>query len=94
MFNLTANHANNRYLTGRGTTTTERNDSMRSIMRHPRFSFFVLVAALQLITFWLAILTNELTLAHISNVLLSAVTVCLAYEVDSLRLDRKKNPPP
>lgn len=66
---------------------------MRNIMRHPRFSLSVLVAALQLITFWLAILTNELTLANISNVLLSAVAVCLAYEVDSLRLDRKKNPP-
>lgn len=66
---------------------------MRNIMRHPRFSFLLLVAALQLITFWLAILTNELTLANISNVLLSAVAVCLAYEVDSLRLDRKKNPP-
>lgn len=65
---------------------------MRNIMRHPRFSFFVLAAALQLITFWLAILTNELTLAHISNVLLSAVAVCLAYEIDMLRLDRKKNP--
>lgn len=66
---------------------------MSTIMRHPRFSFFLLVAALQLITFWLAILTNELTLANISNVLLSAATVCLGYEVDSLRLDRKKNPP-
>lgn len=61
-------------------------------MRHPRFSLSVLVAALQLITFWLAILTNELTLANISDVLLSAATVCLGYEVDSLRLDRKKNP--
>lgn len=66
---------------------------MRNIMRYPRFSFFVLVAALQLITFWLAILTNELTLANISNVLLSAATVCLGYDVDSLRLDRKENPP-
>lgn len=65
---------------------------MRNIMRHPCFSLSVLVAALQLITFWLAILTNELTLANISNVLLSAVAVFLAYEVDSLRLDRKKNP--
>jgi len=62
-------------------------------MRHPRFSLSVLVAALQLITFWLAILTNELTLANISNVLLSAVAVCLAYEVDLLRIDRKKKPP-
>lgn len=66
---------------------------MRSITRYPRFSLSVLVAALQLIVFWLAILTNELTLAHISNVLLSAVAVCLAYEVDSLRLDRKKTTP-
>lgn len=66
---------------------------MKSVIKHPRFSFFVLVAALQLITFWLAILTNELTLAHISNVLLTAATLCLGYEVDSLRLDRKKNPP-
>ena len=66
---------------------------MRNIMRRPRFSLSVLVAALQLITFCLAILTNELTLANISNVLLSAVAVCLVYEVDSLRLDRKKNPP-
>lgn len=66
---------------------------MRKIMRYPRLSLSVLVAALQLITFYLAILTNELTLANISNVLLSAVAVCLAYEVDSTRLDRKKNPP-
>lgn len=66
---------------------------MSTIMRHHLFSLSVLVAALQLITFWLAILTNELTLANISNVLLSAVAVCLTYEVDSLRLDRKKNPP-
>lgn len=66
---------------------------MSIIMRHPRFSFFLLVAALQLITFWPAILTNELTLANISNVLLSVATVCIGYEVDSLRLDRKKNPP-
>lgn len=66
---------------------------MRNIMRNPRFSLSVLVAALQLITFWLAILTNELTLANIYNVLLSAVVVCLAYEVDMLRLDRKKTPP-
>lgn len=66
---------------------------MRNIMRYPRFSFFVLVAALQLITFWLAILANELTLANVSSVLLSAATVCLGCEVDLLRLDRKKNPP-
>lgn len=66
---------------------------MRNIMRHPRLSLYVLVAALQLITFWLAILTNELTLVNISNLLLSAAAVCLGYEVDSLRLDRKKNPP-
>lgn len=66
---------------------------MRNIMRHPRFSLSVLGAALQLITFWVAILTNELTLANISNVILSAVAVCLAYEVDMLRLDRKKTPP-
>lgn len=62
-------------------------------MRHPRFLLSVLVAALQLITFWLAILTNELTLANISNVILSTVAVCLAYEVDSLRLDPKEEPP-
>lgn len=62
---------------------------MRNIMRHPRFSFFVLVAALQLITFWLAILTNELTLAHISNVLLSVIVVCCGFEIDMLKLEKK-----
>lgn len=62
---------------------------MRNIMRHPRFSLSVLVAALQLITFWLAILTDELTLAHISNVLLSVIGVCCGFEIDMLKLEKK-----
>lgn len=40
---------------------------MRNIMRYLHFSLSVLVAALQLITFWLAILANELTPACYSQ---------------------------
>lgn len=59
--------------------------------RYPRTTFYVLIAGLQLIIFWLAILTNSLTPPHIANVILAAALVCLGFEVDTLRLDRKKN---
>lgn len=61
------------------------------IKRYPCTAFYTLIASLQLIIFWLAILVNTIAPPHIANVVLAAALVGLGFEVDTLRLDRKKN---
>lgn len=61
------------------------------ITRYPRTTGYTLIAALQLTAFFTAMLNDRLDPAHISNVLLSVMLVCTGFEIDELRLDRKKN---
>lgn len=61
------------------------------ITRYPRTTGYTLIAALQLTAFFTAMLNDRLDPAHISNVLLSVMLVCTGFEIDMLRLDRKKN---
>ncbi len=67
---------------------------MKTLRRYPRTTGYTVIAALQLIVFFSAMLADTLDPAHISNVLLSVILVCCGFEVDTLRLDRptrKKN---
>lgn len=61
------------------------------ITRYPRTIGYTVIAALQLTAFFAAMLNSRLDPAHISNVLLSVMLVCTGFEIDMLRLDRKKN---
>lgn len=62
---------------------------MKTIRRYPRTTGYTLIAALQLIAFYSAILADRLGPAHISNVLLSVIVVCCGFEIDMLKLEKK-----
>lgn len=59
------------------------------ITRYPCTIGYTVIAALQLTTFFAAMLNNRLDLAHISNVILSVIVVFCGFEIDMLKLEKK-----
>lgn len=63
---------------------------MKAIKRYPCTALYLIIAGLQLVTFWLVILSDSLTPPHIVNLILACALTCQGFEIDSTRIEKKE----